>query len=109
MSQKIGFDYGSAAIRPAGRPILDRKVALLRDNPSLRIQIAGHTDSRSSDGFNQALGLRRAEATRAYLTRAGIAANRIDVISFGETRPFDTATTRAARARNRRAEFTVAG
>ncbi len=107
LSRQIGFDYGRAAIRAAGRSILDLKVEILRANPSVRIQVAGHTDIRSSDRFNQALGMRRAEAVKLYLTRAGIAADRIDVVSYGKTQPVDTGTSRAAHARNRRAEFAV--
>jgi peptidoglycan-associated lipoprotein len=109
MGERIGFAFDRSTIRAADRPILDRKVELLRADPSIRIQIAGHCDIRGPDRYNQALGTRRAEAAKQYLTRAGIAADRIDVVSYGETQPLDPGTTREAHARNRRAEFTIVG
>jgi len=107
MGERINFAFDRAAIRDADRPILDRKVQLLQANPSIRIQIAGNCDTRGPDWYNDQLGMRRAEAAKQYLTRAGIAADRIDVVSYGETRPLDNGTTREAHARNRRADFTI--
>jgi peptidoglycan-associated lipoprotein len=107
MGERINYAFDRAAVRDADRVVLDRKVELLEANPSIRIQIAGHCDVRGPDWYNDQLGMRRAEAAKQYLTRAGIAADRIDVVSFGETRPVDSGTTREAHANNRRAEFTI--
>jgi len=109
LAERIGFAFDRSMIQAADRPILQRKVELLRANTSIRIQLAGHCDIRGSDRYNQALGMRRAEAAKQYLTSAGVAADRIDVVSYGKTRPLDPGTTRAAHARNRRVEFTIAG
>lgn len=107
MSERINYAFDRAVVREADRAILDRKVEILAANPSVRIQISGHCDIRGPDWYNDQLGMRRAEAAKQYLTSAGIAADRIDVVSFGETRPINSGTTREAHAQNRRAEFTI--
>jgi peptidoglycan-associated lipoprotein len=107
VGEQIHFAFDRSLIRAADRPILDRKVELLKADSTLRIQIAGHCDTRGPVQYNQRLGMRRATAAKQYLTRAGIAAGRIDVVSYGETRPLDPGTTREANARNRRDEFTI--
>lgn len=107
MGERIHFAFDRAVIRDADRPILDRKVEILGAQPAIRIRIAGHCDVRGPAAYNQVLGMQRAEAARRYLTNAGVAAGRIDVVSNGETQPLDSGTTREAHARNRRAEFTI--
>jgi len=107
MGELIHFAFDRSTIRSEDRAILDRKVEILGADTSIRIQIAGHCDVRGPDRYNQALGMRRAEAARQYLTRAGVAADRVTVVSHGESRPLDSGTTREAHARNRRAEFTI--
>jgi peptidoglycan-associated lipoprotein len=69
------------------------------------VLIEGHCDERGTDADNLALGERRANAVREYLVERGIAAERITVISYGESRPACTAHTQACWARNRRAHF----
>jgi peptidoglycan-associated lipoprotein len=107
VGERIHFAFDRALVRAEDRPILDRKVELLGADPAIRIQIAGHCDVRGPAQYNQVLGMQRAEAAKQYLTRAGVAANRVDVVSYGETRPLDQGTTREAHASNRRAEFTI--
>lgn len=101
----IHFDYNDATIRSADQATLDRKAAIMQANPGLRIRISGHADERGSDEYNLALGNRRAAAAQRYLQNKGIDASRIDVISYGEERPLDTAGTEEAYAKNRRDEF----
>ncbi len=103
----IHFDYNEATVRPADQAVLDRKAAIMQANPSLRVRIAGNADERGSDEYNLALGNRRATAAQRYLQNKGIDASRIDVISYGEERPLDTAGTEDAYAQNRRDEFDV--
>lgn len=107
MSERIHFAFDRAVIQDADRPTLDRKVEILGAEPSIRIQIAGHCDVRGPAQYNQVLGMQRAEAAKRYLTGAGVATGRIDVVSYGESQPLDNGTTREAHARNRRAEFTI--
>jgi peptidoglycan-associated lipoprotein len=91
----------------AGRAALDNNAKLLRDNSDSSITLEGHCDERGTVEYNLALGERRAQAARDYLVAAGIDASRIQTISYGKERPFDTAHDEAAWARNRRAHTTL--
>lgn len=101
------FEYDASDITDASRASLDAKLPILRTNMALRLRISGHTDARGSDEYNLALGLRRAASTRKYLSDRGIAADRIDIVSFGEERPAATGDDDSAYAKNRRAEFEI--
>ncbi len=103
----INFEFDKSAVMPGDMANLDRKAAILNANAGLRIRVAGHADERGSDEYNFALGNRRAEAAKRYLANKGIAGTRIEVVSFGEERPVDPASTEAAWAKNRRAEFEI--
>ncbi|HUF77241.1 MAG TPA: peptidoglycan-associated lipoprotein Pal, partial [Longimicrobiales bacterium] len=107
MSERIYFDYDRAEIRADSRAALDRKTRIMRDEPTVRIRIEGHADERGSTEYNLALGNRRADAVRAYITAAGISSSRIEIVSFGEERPIERARSESAWSRNRRAEFMV--
>lgn len=109
MAELVFFDYDRSEIRADSRAVLDRKARIMRDEPTVRIRIEGHADERGSTEYNLALGSRRAEAVRAYITAAGIAANRIETVSFGEDRPLERARSEAAWSRNRRAQTVVTG
>jgi peptidoglycan-associated lipoprotein len=103
----IYFDYDKSDLKPEARAALDAKLPLLRANGSVRIRIAGHTDERGSDEYNIALGQRRAAAAKNYLVANGIAADRIDVVSFGEDRPAAMGSNEGAWSQNRRDEFEI--
>lgn len=107
LANVIHFDFDQSLIKPEDRPVLDRKAAILQANPSLRIRVSGHADDRGSDEYNLVLGNKRALAAKQYLIAKGIDAGRIDVTSYGEERPVDTAATEAAWAANRRDEFEI--
>ncbi len=103
----IHFDYDQDAIKPEDRPVLDAKAEILKANPAVRIRISGHADDRGSDEYNLVLGNKRALAAKRYLENKGIDGSRIDVTSFGEERPVDSAATESAWAKNRRDEFEI--
>lgn len=103
----IYFDYDKSDLKPEARATLDAKLPLLRANAAVRIRIAGHTDERGSDEYNIALGQRRAAAAKNYLVANGIAADRIDVVSFGEDRPKAMGSDESAWSQNRRDEFEI--
>jgi peptidoglycan-associated lipoprotein len=107
MAEMVFFDYDRSDIRQDARAVLDRKARILRDEPTVRIRVGGHADARGSTEYNLALGSRRADAVRSYLTAAGIQGARIEIVSFGEDRPLERGSNEAAWSRNRRAEFTV--
>lgn len=101
----IEFEFDKAEILPVSRPILDVVADQLRQCPAIRVSVDGHTDAIGSDAYNQALSLRRAQATRNYLVEVGIDAGRLSTQGFGESRPVDTNDTPSGRARNRRVEL----
>ncbi|MGQ9847037.1 MAG: OmpA family protein, partial [Bacteroidales bacterium] len=82
----IYFDYGKATLREESKEVLDRIVEVMNENPTLEIELSGHTDSQSSAGFNLKLSQQRADEARNYLISKGINANRIIAIGYGETR-----------------------
>jgi peptidoglycan-associated lipoprotein len=103
----VFFGYDSNALDATARTALDRNAKLLRDKPDLRITIEGHCDERGTVEYNLSLGERRAQTARDYLVAAGVAAARIETISYGKERPFDDGHSESAWARNRRAHFVV--
>ena len=107
LEQVVFFDYDESTIRADAQEMLARKVPVLRDNPPIRVRIEGHADERGSVEYNLALGMRRANAVRDYLSDFGIDGSRFEVVSFGEDRPASTGGTESAWSQNRRAEFRV--
>lgn len=103
----IYFDYDAAEIRGDAKAALDAKLPILRANTGVQIRVSGHADERGSDQYNDALGQRRAAATKRYLTDNGIDAARIAIVSYGEQRPATTGADESAWSRNRRAEFEI--
>ncbi|MCK4502787.1 MAG: OmpA family protein, partial [Desulfuromonadales bacterium] len=91
----------------AAKSILVSNAGLLRAAPAVKVLIEGHCDERGSDEYNLALGEKRALATKNYLVSLGVAADRMNVISYGEEMPIDSAQTKEAWAKNRRANFKV--
>jgi peptidoglycan-associated lipoprotein len=107
LEEIVHFDYDASTIRADAQEALARKVPLLRANPQVRMRVVGHADERGSVEYNLALGMRRANAVRDYLTGFGLDASRFDVHSFGEDRPAAQGSNEAAWSQNRRAEFRV--
>ena len=101
------FDFDKTAIKPDGAKILDRLVAFLKENPSKKVELEGHTDSVGTDKYNQGLSERRAASVRNYLVKQGVATGRIATRGFGEAKPIADNKTRDGRAKNRRVEVKV--
>ncbi|WP_052574354.1 peptidoglycan-associated lipoprotein Pal [Gemmatimonas aurantiaca] len=106
--ETIYFEYDADELRDEARASLDAKLAILNANPGLRIRIAGHCDERGSDEYNIALGRRRSEAAKRYLTDRGVDASRIETSSFGRERPAVSGTSEESWSKNRRDEFEIA-
>ncbi len=105
--QTVYFDYNSDELRPDSRATLDEKLRVLNANPSVRIRIEGHTDERGTDQYNIALGRRRADQAKRYLTDRGVDAMRVETMSFGRERPAASGSNEEAWAQNRRGEFVL--
>jgi outer membrane protein OmpA-like peptidoglycan-associated protein len=105
--KNIFFETGSASLLPASLPELQKLLGLMRENPSLSIQIQGHTDNVGTTADNQQLSEDRARAVYEYLSSQGIAPERLTYIGFGETQPIAPNDTEAGRKDNRRTAFVV--
>lgn len=101
------FDYDQHLLGDEARTAIAANAEILKANPQAQIQLAGHCDERGSDQYNIALGERRAESVRSYLVELGIAAGRLETVSYGEEQPLDPGHDEAAWVRNRRVEFVV--
>ena len=101
------FDYDKATLKPEGRAEIDKVVAEMKLHEGDTVLIEGHASNEGSDAYNMALGQRRADAVRDYMVQMGIAPNRIQTISYGESRPAVANDTPANRKLNRRAVFVI--
>jgi outer membrane protein OmpA-like peptidoglycan-associated protein len=87
--------------------LMDFANKLKTDNRNVYIEIQGHTDSTGTADYNQTLGEERAEAVRLFLNEQGVALNRMNTISYGETAPVADNKSKAGRAQNRRVNIVV--
>jgi peptidoglycan-associated lipoprotein len=101
------FDLDSSQIRSDAQPVLQKDADWMKRWPSTKVQIEGHSDSRGTAEYNLALGSRRADAVRAYLTSLGIAADRIDVVSKGKEQPVCSEEAESCWQQNRRGHLLV--
>ena len=103
----IFFGYDSTAIPPEYQVQLQSNAQIIASDPSLRVEIEGHCDSRGTNEYNLALGEGRARAIAAILVNYGAPANQISTISYGEEIPLDPSESESAYSRNRRAHFAL--
>lgn len=103
----IYFDFDKTTLKKESYAELAKVIEFLNRNPTVEIEIAGHTDSRGSDDYNLRLSQGRTQAVVDYLISQGISPKRLQAVGYGETRPVDTNETEEGRAKNRRVEFTV--
>ncbi len=101
----VHFEFDRADLLPDSRQLLRRVAKSLNDQPGLRIEVAGHTDSKGSEAYNQKLSERRAAAVRKFLVSEGVAADSIVSKGYGETRPIAENVTEEGREQNRRVEI----
>jgi outer membrane protein OmpA-like peptidoglycan-associated protein len=105
--RNIYFDYDKATLRPESKVELDRLVKILKENPTMVIEIGGHTDSDGSEEYNLRLSQARAESVMKYLIQAGIEPERLRAKGYGETQPVAPNDTPENKQKNRRTEFKV--
>ncbi|MBA3910193.1 MAG: hypothetical protein C0524_09975 [Rhodobacter sp.] len=104
----INFEFNSAELSEEARVILKKQADFIRKFPEVRFRVFGHTDLVGSVGYNQRLGLRRAQAAVAYLSTLGVSTSRLEaVVSYGKTRPI--IQTNEPEVRNRRTVTEVSG
>ena len=105
--RNIFFDFDKATIRSESANELDRLIKLLNENPTLKIELGSHTDSKGSDEYNQKLSQSRSQSVVTYLIGKGISTDRLVAKGYGETVPVATNDTEAGRQENRRTEFKI--
>jgi outer membrane protein OmpA-like peptidoglycan-associated protein len=105
--EDVHFDFDRYSLRPEATRALDEAIQTLQENPDLRIEIEGHTCNIGTSEYNLALGERRANAVREYLTSRGIGTNRLNAVSYGEERPKHDNAREETRRLNRRAALVI--
>jgi peptidoglycan-associated lipoprotein len=103
----VYFDFDKAAVRKGEQVKVVAVAEYMKANPGHKLQVEGHCDERGTEGYNLALGERRALSVREALLNLGVSAANVTTVSFGEARPADPAQNDSAYAKNRRAEFVV--
>lgn len=108
----IYYDYNSDVIRPDAAKELDKLVQILKDNPTMKIELSSHSDSRGGDAYNLKLSDRRAKSAVAYMVTQGIVADRMVGKGYGEQKILnhcknDVKCTDEEHQFNRRTEFTI--
>ena len=107
MQEDIYFDFDKSTLSPSAQDNLLRKAEWLRENYDATVTIEGHCDERGTNEYNLALGDRRAESAKDFLSDLGIDPSRLSTISYGEERPVDPRRNEEAWAKNRRSHFNV--
>jgi len=102
---KIQFASNSSSLSAEMYPYLDEVVAILKNNPDLRMEVQGHTDSTGSADHNFHLSKNRAKSVMQYFIQKGVASDRLRYTGYGETKPISTNKTEKGKALNRRVEL----
>lgn len=103
----IFFETGSTALSPESYVELGILLKLLQDNPSIKIEVSGHTDNVGSEAVNKRISQQRAKAVVDFLIGRGISKNRLTFKGYGFDRPIASNETEDGRQLNRRTEFEV--
>ena len=103
----VHFDYNKYAILEADKATLQRQATWLAKYPAVRVTVEGNCDERGTREYNLALGARRANAVKEYLVSLGVAAARVETISYGKEKPICSESTESCWAQNRRGVTTI--
>ena len=103
----VYFDFDRYTIREDARPILDAQAAWLSRYSAVHVRIEGNCDEQGTREYNFALGARRADSARQYLISHGVAAGRIETVSYSSEHPTDTGDGEEAQAHNRNARTAI--
>jgi peptidoglycan-associated lipoprotein len=103
----VYFPYDQATLPESAKDLLAKAAELMKQAPGVTVQIDGHADERGTDDYNLALGEKRANPVKAYLTSYGIDASRLKTVSYGEEKPNALGHEESDWAQNRRDEFKV--
>lgn len=101
----INFDTNKATIKPESKPTINQIIVLLKDNPSLKVSVEGHTDNTGNPAKNKTLSQERAQSVANALVAAGIDKNRLSAAGWGQEKPVADNRTDEGKAKNRRVEI----
>lgn len=107
ISDTIEFTTGRATIKVESYPVLDEIAQVLKESPTMRLRIEGHTDNVGDAKTNKRLSQQRADAVRDYIISRGIGADRLEAVGLGQERPVADNRSEDGRAKNRRVEFNI--
>lgn len=99
------FDFNKSTLQPASAPVLQKVADLLAKEPTLKLEVQGHTDNVGDDAYNQKLSEARARSVMVWLTQHGVAAGRLSAKGYGKTMPVADNDSDEGRAKNRRVEI----
>lgn len=105
--KNVFFDTDKYDLKPASHAELDKLVAFLKQNETLKIELSGHTDNQGNSSDNQVLSENRAKAVLDYLVSKGIKADRLTSKGYGDSQPIADNNTPEGRAQNRRTAFKI--
>ena len=107
--QNVYFDFDKYSVTPAMKSVVASNAALFNQSgaDALQVKVEGNCDEWGTDEYNYALGLKRAKSVKDALVSEGVNADRISVVSYGESNPVCTDRSKACDAQNRRDEFRV--
>ena len=103
----VNFDFDKSNLKPNAKTILDDDIRMLKSNSRLKVSIEGHTDVRGTDAYNMKLSQRRADSVYNYLLKQGVAAKRMDTVSYGRSQPLVPNSSEANMYKNRRVEIKI--
>ncbi len=103
----VNFNFNTYQLTDTAKFELNELISFLQDNPTISIEIRGHTDNLGTGAFNKTLSYKRAQVVTNYLIIKGIKKKRLRFKAFGETQPLSSNSTEKGRAKNRRVEFII--
>lgn len=103
----VNFETNSDRLLPGAESVLNDAVGTLKKNPSIKVEVAGHTDSDGAAEYNESLSARRAQTVHDYLAVGGISVDRMSVRGYGEAQPVADNGSAAGKAENRRVALRI--
>ena len=103
--ERVFFELDSHTLSDDAKQALAENAEIMQSSTDIKVEVQGHADERGTTDYNLALGQRRADSVQARMVSAGVSAERITTVSYGEERPVEDRSDEAAWAANRRAEI----
>jgi len=107
VSDKVYFDLNNSGLSDDAKKILDNQISWLKSDIAIKVVVEGHCDERGTREYNIALGAKRANSVKNYLTQSGVNSSRIRVVSYGKERPVAVGNDESVWSKNRRAVTTI--